>query len=249
MLNLTTVLFSSYATAFNALITAAKARNQCTAKAALGGSVAFSPAGGDLFTVPGNDGHIVVQSCNLSGQAGGLINGQFALMATSYLGGSGGAPSLSDLHYEIAGTTDDNNMVPWYDMSVSMSGSGDDTLVGNYCTAWNLSITNQIEPVFTLCNGTSGDPRTPKTLRLGMMEIKGSVTIYSPTGNLANQNVKRSASLSLSCPALTLAFPNCVICNSTANNNGENDMPLKTISFEALADCDGNSMTLSTGLG
>jgi len=246
--NLSFVLFKSYASAVKNLL--AKATSYC-AFGNGGGGIEFSPAGNTTYRIPGDSGSAVVANLSLSSSAGEPIQGSVSVDATSW---SEIPASNGSLVFETAGLNDDNNFLPWYDVSLVISDFEDSNLVNNYTDSWSLTLQNEIFPLFTLCNtGSAGtglnsssadklQARTAKALRYGMMTVTGELKYWSPTGDFKNPT--DGASITLDFGSFNVVLHNLVFTNDSVPNTGANAPVLKTLQFQALAGCESTPITV-----
>lgn len=246
--NLSFVLFRSYISAVRKLL--ANATDYCSFGNDDGG-IEFSPAGNTTYRVPGNNGSAVIDNLSLNSSAGNPVQGSASITATGWDEISAGSGSLV---YESAGLTDDNNFLPWYDVSLVISNFEDSNLVNNYTDSWSFTLQNEVFPLFTLCNignastnlnSSSTDKiqtRAAKALRYGMMTVTGELKYWSPTGNFNSPT--DGASITIDFGSFNVVLNNLVFTNDSTPNSGANVPVLKTLQFQALAGCEGTPITI-----
>lgn len=246
--NLSFVLFKSYTTAIRKLLS--YATSYCSFNSDEGG-LEFSPSGNTTYKIPGTGGSAVVSNMFLRSTAGNPIEGSVVINSTNWDEISAGSGNLV---FETVGLTDDNNFIPWYDVSLTLSNFTDSNLVNNYAESWSFSLTNEVFPLFTLCNTgnvTTGlssstqdkiQSRTAKAMRYGMMNITGEIKYWSPTGNFNDPT--DGATLTIDFGSFNIILNNLVFTNDNTPNTGANMPVLKTVQFQALAGCEGAPITI-----
>ncbi len=224
----------SYNTAFLNLLKRIIGKEACNAFGA-GCQISFSSNGGNGLIVPTSDGVGVITQMSLTGSAGKILTASFSILATDFEGGDPGGSSTT---FESPGNSDDGNSIPWYSSSVSITGSGDDHNINNALTEWSLSVSVPVTQVYTFNGKTSA-----KSLRLGMMTVKGSLTYFASNGNYVFNLADSSAIIDIG--VATLSLPYIVFDDLGLQNQGVNAIPVRTVGFQAFASGDNASISYS----
>lgn len=208
----------SYGAAISALVNAAVEGTVLNSN-----DIAYSPSGGSAISTP-SQGKGYITGFNLTLNSGQISTISFNFVCSDYDNSSPGSASLV---FENSSNIDNQNPVPWYYNNIVMSGSGDDSNINNSCTSFTLSLNNNSENIFGL-NGESA----PTDIRLGTINVTGSLSYYDNSGNFNDLN--KSASLSVDVGSVNLTMPHIVFTNTGSPNQSLNSLVLRTCSFMAF---------------
>lgn len=182
-------------------------------------SLSFASGGGDSISVPG-EGLCYISNMTLNGNNKGISKVTFSIIATDEDSGGGDSATL---FYETPGVTEDQNPVPWYFTSFSLSGAGDS--ISDSVIEWSLTFSNNPELIFAL----NGSPN-PVTIRLGTTSLNGTVSYLTDD----NAKLTDGGSLTIDCGPRTLTCPYIVITNDSKPSNSANDIVVRTLTFEGF---------------
>ncbi len=194
----------------------------------------FSPGGGSEIVCPAAgaaQGKCVISSVEIRGNPGGNVQCSFSIMGAGadYNNLNTNAPSASNFSYEPVGNTDDNNPVPYYASSLTITGSGEANLTDRI-TDWNMTINNNPFPIFTF-DGKNYAVDIP----IGVMDVSGSFSYYSSDGTFVNA-LTHGAVLRATFGTITLNIPYVAFTSQpTPPSPGSNAAVIRTVAFCGLA--------------
>lgn len=195
----------------------------------------FSPAGGHEILLPSASAaqpKALIQSLELRGNNGGVVQATFRVISAGadYNATAVSAPASSQLAFETAGSSDDNNPIPYYASNFTVVGSGETGLsTGEVITDWNISINNNISPYYTF-NGEN----FPQDIILGQRVVTGSFSYYRPDG-IFLRNFTHGASITVTFGSLTLTIPFAAFGRSPIPATGPNAVVTRQVEFSGYA--------------
>ncbi len=194
-----------------------------------GGTGNFSSAFGTLFAAAVPTATDTSAVCNGFTTSSPLIFSPGGGAGADYNNLNTNAPSASNFSYEPVGNTDDNNPVPYYASSLTITGSGEANLTDRI-TDWNMTINNNPFPIFTF-DGKNYAVDIP----IGVMDVSGSFSYYSSDGTFVNA-LTHGAVLRATFGTITLNIPYVAFTSQpTPPSPGSNAAVIRTVAFCGLA--------------
>lgn len=182
----------------------------------------FSPGGGSEIVMPSTSAgtpRALIASMELRGNNGGVAQSTFRIISSGadYNSTNANKPSAAALQFETAGSTDDSNPVPYWATNFSVTGSGESGTLADQIMDWSISVNNNVTPIFTF-NGE----QFAQSAILGMMQVSGSFSYYSPSGTFV-ENLTNGAVITITVGSTTITVPfvgwgRCPIPGGSANS-------------------------------
>lgn len=219
-----------YGSAFNALLKAAI--GSCSTLGGSGsgggGTLQFSPAGGTIITVPGDDGIGAIESFTIMGTNSGILTANFSILASDYKF-SGITGLSSSFQFETTGSSDDNNPIPYYSAGVTITGAGgDSTIMNDFLVGWSININTNPQLIYTFC-----EENVANTIHFGLLDVTGSIQYWS-RGGVFTKDLQDGASMTIDLGNTVINIPYMVWDNADLLNQGNNAAVVRNASFVGL---------------
>jgi hypothetical protein len=200
----------------------------------------FSPGGGSEIILPdptAGQPKAVVASLGLRGNPGGNVQATFRITSTGadFNQTAANTPTVANLAFEPGGLTDDNNPIPYYASSFSVTGSGESNLAERI-TDWNIDINNNPFYIWTF-NGEA----QAQDLVLGMLSVTGTFQYYSATGEFV-ETLTHGAVCTVTFGSITLTIPHLGFGASPLPSPGPSAATVRTVNFTGFATSSGPSI-------